>query len=133
MNNFGTIGLKNLNRNELAKEWEIVFRCPAPKAVGKRVLRAALTHYAQSRKHGELTPSCKRQLLRSLEPSQKANKKRQTLQTGTRLIRDWNGQKHVVEVIEDGIVWNGRIFSSLSAIAREITGARWSGPRFFGL
>ena len=55
------------------------------------------------------------------------------LQPGTRLVREWNGTTHIVEVIEGGYVWNGDRLRSLSAIARSITGARWSGPRFFGL
>ncbi len=55
------------------------------------------------------------------------------LQPGARLIREWNGVSHVVEVVEAGFIWNGDRHRSLSAIARAITGARWSGPRFFGL
>ncbi len=53
--------------------------------------------------------------------------------TGQRLVRDWNGRRHVVDVTEEGYVWQGRRFRSLSAIAREITGTKWSGPRFFGV
>ncbi len=56
-----------------------------------------------------------------------------TLQSGARLVREWNGVIHLVEVVEGGYVWNDDRHRSLSAIARAITGARWSGPRFFGL
>jgi Protein of unknown function (DUF2924) len=56
-----------------------------------------------------------------------------TLQSGARLLREWNGVTHVVDVLPDGFLWNGQRHGSLSAIARAITGARWSGPRFFGL
>ena len=56
-----------------------------------------------------------------------------TLQSGARLLREWNGTTHVVDVQPDGFVWNGSPHRSLSAIARAITGACWSGPRFFGL
>lgn len=52
---------------------------------------------------------------------------------GGRLLREWNGITHVVEVTPDGYRWNGQTWRSLSVIAREITGAHWSGPRFFGL
>jgi hypothetical protein len=55
------------------------------------------------------------------------------LKPGARLLREWNGSTHVVEVVEGGFTWNGERHSSLSAIARAITGARWSGPRFFGV
>jgi hypothetical protein len=55
------------------------------------------------------------------------------IRLGTRLIREWSGVTHAVEVIESGFLWNGNRYASLSAVAREIAGARWSGPRFFGL
>jgi hypothetical protein len=56
-----------------------------------------------------------------------------SLRPGGRLIREWNGVTQVVDVVGDGFHWNGQRHGSLSAIARAITGARWSGPRFFGL
>lgn len=52
---------------------------------------------------------------------------------GTRLMREWQGVEHHVTVLEDGFEYQGRRYKSLSAIARTITGTRWSGPRFFGL
>jgi hypothetical protein len=52
---------------------------------------------------------------------------------GTRLIREWHGQTHLVDVLEKGMLYQGRTYRSLSEVARVITGARWSGPRFFGL
>ena len=48
-------------------------------------------------------------------------------------MREWNGRTHTVRVEEDGFTYGGRSYRSLTAIARDITGARWSGPRFFGL
>ncbi len=56
-----------------------------------------------------------------------------TLKPGGRLLREWNGVTHTVEVTDEGFRWNGQTYRSLSAVARAITGARWSGPRFFGL
>jgi hypothetical protein len=41
--------------------------------------------------------------------------------------------EHRVTVIREGFEYQGRTFQSLSQIAREITGTRWSGPLFFGL
>ena len=55
------------------------------------------------------------------------------LDPGARLVRDWNGVTHTVDVTDDGFEWQSQQYGSLSEIAREITGARWSGPRFFGL
>lgn len=54
-------------------------------------------------------------------------------QAGARLIREWNGKTNVVDVFEKGFQYKGETYGSLSAIARKITGAHWSGPRFFGL
>lgn len=51
-----------------------------------------------------------------------------------RLVREWQGRVHVVEVGDDEVIrWDGREWRSLSEVARAITGTRWSGPAFFGL
>ncbi len=55
------------------------------------------------------------------------------LKPGTRLVREWHGVTHTVLIHADCVEWKGRRYPSLSVVAREITGARWSGPRFFGL
>jgi hypothetical protein len=58
----------------------------------------------------------------------------QAARPGTRLIREWNGTAHIVTIGDDGVIrWNDRAWRSLSEVAREITGTRWSGPAFFGL
>jgi hypothetical protein len=54
------------------------------------------------------------------------------LQGGTRLVRTWRGEVHEVAVTDNGFTYRGRHFTSLSRIAREITGTPWSGPLFFG-
>jgi hypothetical protein len=56
-----------------------------------------------------------------------------SLRPGTRLVREWRGVTHTVLIHADGIEWRGQRYRSLSLVARKITGARWSGPRFFGL
>ena len=56
-----------------------------------------------------------------------------SLKPGARLVRAWGGEIHEILVVEDGFLWRGKTWSSLSAIAREMTGTRWSGPRFFGI
>ena len=52
---------------------------------------------------------------------------------GTSLAREWRGRTHLVLVREDGFEYEGRRYHSLTVIAEQITGAHWSGPRFFGL
>jgi Protein of unknown function (DUF2924) len=56
-----------------------------------------------------------------------------SLRPGTRLVREWRGRTHMVAVTEDGFEYAGKTFPSLTKIAHAITGAHWSGPRFFGL
>jgi hypothetical protein len=58
---------------------------------------------------------------------------RRRLKPGTVLVRDYQGQRHTVTVVPNGFDWQGTTYSSLSAIARAITGTAWSGPRFFAL
>jgi hypothetical protein len=63
----------------------------------------------------------------------KVPRQRRQVTPGARLMRDWNGKTHVVDVIEGGYVFEAKVYPSLTAIAGRITGAHWSGPRFFGL
>jgi len=56
-----------------------------------------------------------------------------SLRPGTRLVREWRSRTHTVVVTEDGLEYAGKAFPSLTKIAHAITGAHWSGPRFFGL
>ena len=55
------------------------------------------------------------------------------LRAGSRLMREWNGRMYVVDITADGMIFDGKRYRSLTAIARRITGTNWSGPRFFGL
>ena len=56
-----------------------------------------------------------------------------TLSPGTRLLREWQGQTHHVTVVERGFEYEGKVWRSLSGIARSITGTPWSGPRVLRL
>ena len=94
-----------------------------------------MAHRLQERALGGLSPATQWQLER-LAPSERTRHQRviQTrLRPGMTLVRSWRGQTHTIVVREAGFEFGGRVHRSLTAIAREITGARWSGPRFFGL
>jgi len=58
---------------------------------------------------------------------------RRRLSAGARLIREWQGRTFVVDVTDSGYLFEGKEYRSLTAIALQITGVQWSGPRFFGL
>ncbi len=120
-----------MGRSDLVTIWQQLFDQPAPAMLSQTFLRRFIAFETQSRRHGGLP----RQIKATLEKGS-GKKPRPTcpaLKPGGRLLREWNGVTHVVDATEDGFTWNGRSYRSLSAIAREITGAHWSGPRFFGL
>lgn len=148
--------MADLPRSELAERWHRIYRCPPPKSVKRGLLERAIAWHLQAKHFGGPSPSIKRRLadvasglgrgkavasrssgtqnLAAVVSAGSRNFVRTTeLTAGTRLIREWHGENHSVDVIEEGFVFEGRTYGSLSAIAREITGARWSGPRFFNV
>ena len=145
--------LSNLSRPELVERWRKIYRCAPPKGVKRGLLERAVAWHLQATHYGGLSPSVKRRLKQavleigsdgsptspgtavatSVAMGSSPHGGNVLLPPGTRLIRDWHGKSHCVDVIENGFVFEGKTYSSLSAIARQITGARWSGPRFFGL
>jgi hypothetical protein len=119
----------------LREKWADVNNGLAP-CVPTPLLRRLLAQRLQEKRHGGLPLLVARELERvatSDEPLPEPPRKTVPLTLGTRLIREWNGRTIAVEVTESGFVWEERSFRSLSEIARAVTGAHWSGPRFFGL
>ena len=125
--------LGNLSYPDLAVRWKDVHGTPPPKGMSRRLLLLALAYQLQVDAYGALESKTRRYLRAVAAGSPEAVRPLPALKTGMRLMREWNGRTHVVDVTEDGLLWGGETYPSLSAIARAITGARWSGPRFFGL
>ena len=125
--------LAALPRAELVERWAALYRTPPPKGVGQRLLVRAIGYEMQAKRYGGLKPSIDRRLRKLCDAEQGNAETPSNLQPGTRLVREWNGHTHVVDVVDEGFIWKGGHHRSLSAIARAITGARWSGPRFFGV
>lgn len=121
--------LDALSLAELREKWSAVTDKPLP-LLSAGLLRLALAWELQASTYGGLSRSTQQRL------DQLANGATTTrpTQTGMRLLRKWNGKLHVVEIDDSGIIhWNDEQWSSLSKVARAITGTRWSGPAFFGL
>ena len=101
------------------------------------LLTRGISYKLQERAYGGLSTATARKLERaSAGPLSRGAVKPApsvSLRPGTRLVREWRGVTHTVLIHADGIEWRGQRYRSLSVVAREITGARWSGPRFFGL
>ena len=120
----------------LRERWAAAGTDSAPN-VPTGLMRRMLAQRLQEKRHGKLPLLVARELERTAASTDGVVPERLpsnvTLSPGTRLIREWNGQTIAVEVTDAGFVWNDRSYRSLSEIAREVTGAHWSGPRFFGL
>ncbi|MCW1401583.1 DUF2924 domain-containing protein [Novosphingobium sp. MW5] len=116
----------------LASAWMETFDTPMPE-VAPSLLRRALAHERQERKSGGLPLVVRKQLEAVSADQTSAMPAPLKLKPGTRLVREWSGTMYTVLVTADGFEFAGRPWSSLSMIARHITGAQWSGPRFFGL
>ena len=117
----------------LASAWTDVFAAPMPE-VAPSLLRRALTYARQERKFGGLPVVLRKQLEAAATCTSAAMPAPPLkLKPGTRLMREWNGTMYSVLVTADGFDFAGRIWTSLTMIARQITGAHQSGPRFFGL
>lgn len=123
--------LEAMDRIELLQLWQDGFGKPAPKGMSLTFLRRFLAFDLQSRSRGGL-PSPLLAKLGRIEAGQDRTAS-PVLKSGGRLLREWNGVTHVVDATPEGYLWQGQHHRSLSAIARAITGAQWSGPRFFGL
>lgn len=122
-----------MSGNTLASAWAETFAAPIPE-VAPSLLRRALAYERQERKFGGL-PVVMRKQLESISADQTTGMPESPikLKPGTRLAREWHGTIYTVLVTADGFEFAGRSWRSLSMIARHITGAQWSGPRFFGL
>jgi len=123
--------IEAMDRAALIATWADLFRSPVPKGLSQSFLRRFLAFEVQARQFGGLPKGFTGNLERLV--AGRADKPGPTLKAGGRLLREWNGTTHAVEVTEEGYRWNNQTHRSLSSVARAITGARWSGPRFFGL
>lgn len=113
-------------------EWERKIGSPIPAAFSAGLLAHALAWDVQAKAYGGLSKAEIRRLTR-FGTSGKLEPATGKVLPGTWLSRTWHGEVHQVIVLEESFEYRGRRWSSLSEIAREITGAHWSGPRFFGL
>ncbi len=120
-----------MDRSGLLALWAEEIAAAPPRRLSTPLMRRILAFEVQARCHGGLPAPVRRRLERIAAGTDRPPSPR--LRPGGRLVREWNGVSHVVDVTADGVRWRGEQYRSLSAVARAITGAHWSGPRFFGL
>lgn len=138
--------LRDLATPEARSEW----RRLTGKAVGRglkgELLAGSLAHLLQEKAYGSLSPVWQRRLATMAREAEqelaRASSKvdklppptgRRQIKPGSRLVREWQGALYEVVVVHDGYLWNGIVFTSLSSIAKEISGTSWNGWTFFGI
>jgi len=129
--------LASLSRADLAKLWQQLFNSVPDPKIRKPAMIRFLAYRIQEQACGSLSATSERHL-RQVAGAVAENSNLKTpparkIQAGTRLVREWQNQVHLVNVEAKGYEYRGIRYRSLSEIARLITHTRWSGPLFFGL
>jgi hypothetical protein len=128
--------LATMSPAQLRGEWLQLFGSAAP-PVGHKLLALAIAHRVQEKAMGGLPTKLTREIETMVRQLGKGEEIKAsvsaTLRPGTQLVREWRGTTHRVMILDDAYLYRDERYGSLSEIARKITGAHWSGPRFFGL
>lgn len=129
--------LEGLDTPELQQRWTDTFKSKPPKNASRDFLHRALAHQLQVDAQGGLKAKTKRRLVQmakaiTADPEYSPGPA-PSLRAGTKLIREWQGKRFEVMILDKGYAFEGKTYDSLSKIATDITGTRWSGPLFFGL
>ena len=122
--------------HQLRLAWRKLYRRTPPAGLSRDLMIRILANQIQEHAYGGPSPSLKRRLntlAGEVEKGSLSFDPGVVLKTGARLVRQWRGHAHIILVIEDGFEYEGQRYRSLTLIAARITGAHWSGPRFFGM
>lgn len=148
--------LQSLEREDLISLWHKAYDSPPFKGARRGTLLRGVSYAEQAKAQGDLKAKTKRKLIKiaqaasaslveNLRSDEGAGARKgrgslthakpvlPTLQLGSQIVREWNGKTYTVHSTDQGFVLNGVTYTSLSAVAKAITGAHWSGPRFFGV
>lgn len=127
--------LATMKPAELRSRWHEVYRNVAPN-ISPDLLRRGITYRLQEKALGKLPCHIERELDRlngKIGTRARTPSRGGPILPGTRFVREWNGKTIAVTATDSGFEWDNDTYRSLSEIARKVTGAHWSGPRFFGL
>ena len=131
-----TNALVHLTAQQLRDEWRRLYRGRPPR-LSRDLLVRAIAYRIQELAFGGLSKATQRKLMASTRELESdgtiVSERNRKIRPGARLVREWHGRTHTIVVTEDGFEHAGKSYPSLSKIAQAITGAHWSGPRFFGL
>jgi hypothetical protein len=128
--------LVDRSTEELRRAWRTLHHTGPPLGLSRDLIIRGLADQLQQRADGGPSRALQRRLqvlAKEFEKGARSFDPRIALKTGATLVRKWRGHIHTVFVREDGFEYDGQHYRSLTVIAEQITGAHWSGPRFFGL
>lgn len=125
--------IEAMSARERKAEWHRRMGTIAPPAIGSGLLARALAHELQQKALGGRLSRSELKRIAALNGAERSEATASKLKPGTWLSRAWHGEVHQVVVLDAGFEYRGERYNSLSEIAKRITGAHWSGPRFFGL
>jgi len=127
--------LASLGIRDLKSRWRAWYGTEPPARISRELLTSAIAYRLQEREFGGLAAATRRLLegVAANRSSRRLVARARKVAPGALLIREWQGAAHQVTVHDDGVVYRGQRYGSLSEVARLITGTRWSGPLFFGL
>lgn len=115
--------------DQLRSHFRTLYRVPPPDGLSRDLIARLVAHRLQEQRLGKLD----RNLAVQIDRLGGGQEQRRRLKSGTVLIREHDGILHEVVIVPGGFLWNGETHTSLSIIAKRITGTNWNGSRFFGL
>jgi Protein of unknown function (DUF2924) len=128
--------LEHTSLDALRSEWRRLYRCEPPR-ISRDLFLRGIAYRRQELQHGGLGNTTRRKLKTLAKMVRTTGRMGPdpglALKPGARLVREWHGRTHIVTVTEDGFEYAGTSYPSLTKVAKKITTAHWSGPRFFGL
>lgn len=130
-----------LDSGQLLSLWRRLHRRQPPEALRGELLARVLAHELQTVRHGGLSAAVRLRLKQVVADASRpagdgdndGTSPSRSLRLGTRMMREWQGALHEIEVVRDGYLWQGRTYRSLSTVAKAITGTSWNGWTFFGV
>ena len=125
--------LSAMTNDDLRELWQEVFGSKVPFHAQKELLEFGIAKRIQEDAFGGLSKRLKKRLESLNSEPERQREPPREIKPGTRLLREWRDDTHEVIVGDRCYTYRGEAYTSLSEIARLITGTRWSGPRFFGL
>jgi hypothetical protein len=124
--------LKTMSLNDLRDLWYSLYKHD-PISDSKMYMIPQLAYRIQELAYGGLDEATERKIQQAAHDISKGKKKAYKALLGTKIVKEYKDKLHEIFVVADGFSYNGRVYSSLSAIAQQITGTKWNGLVFFGV